>query len=329
MRNYLTERIMKKEYYEGAGECPECMDKLPVNTEKEREEKKKILRHLLAKAAQGNYDEENYREGDLLPEEEYCRYLEEDGSFSDLPGSTESILEAFARLACITERHHWRKGLPWESGERKETVLKAIIKYGRMEIEREDKGVCRFHKSLFYLPKTSVSMCFALYPDFMDAQERPEKQAPLVTEAMEVLLRVIFQCWQLPLRNNHTDAHPICVDRFRGHVWWIGANGITYRPVFYAAVLLCTPENCATIIIMFIMATGNVIQDDFDQIYNMLNAKVMDVGDVIGTYTYRMGIEKMNFSYATAVGLFKNVVSLILVTFTNAFSRKLSGSSLW
>ena len=43
---------------------------------------------------------------------------------------------------------------------------------------------------------------------------------------------------------------------------------------------------------MFIMATGNVIQDDFDQIYNMLNAKVMDVGDVIGTYTYRMGIEK-------------------------------------
>ena len=237
MRNYLTERIMKKEYYEGAGECPECMDKLPVNTEKEREEKKKILRHLLAKAAQGNYDE-----GDLLPEEEYCRYLEEDGSFSDLPGSTESILEAFARLACITERHHWRKGLPWESGERKETVLKAIIKYGRMEIEREDKGVCRFHKSLFYLPKTSVSMCFALYPDFMDAQERPEKQAPLVTEAMEVLLRVIFQCWQLPLRNNHTDAHPICVDRFRGHVWWIGANGITYRPVFYAAVLLCTPE---------------------------------------------------------------------------------------
>ena len=47
MRNYLTERIMKKEYYEGAGECPECMDKLPVNTEKEREEKKKILRRKL------------------------------------------------------------------------------------------------------------------------------------------------------------------------------------------------------------------------------------------------------------------------------------------
>ena len=94
-------------------------------------------------------------------------------------------------------------------------------------------------------------------------------------------------------------------------------------------IYVTLPCIAPTIIIMFIMATGNVIQDDFDQIYNMLNAKVMDVGDVIGTYTYRMGIEKMNFSYATAVGLFKNVVSLILVTFTNAFSRKHSGSSLW
>ena len=98
---------------------------------------------------------------------------------------------------------------------------------------------------------------------------------------------------------------------------------------FQKMIYVTLPCIAPTIIIMFIMATGNVIQDDFDQIYNMLNAKVMDVGDVIGTYTYRMGIEKMNFSYATAVGLFKNVVSLILVTFTNAFSCKLSGSSLW
>ena len=98
---------------------------------------------------------------------------------------------------------------------------------------------------------------------------------------------------------------------------------------FQKMIYVTLPCIAPTIIIMFIMATGNVIQDDFDQIYNMLNAKVMDVGDVIGTYTYRMGIENAKYSYSTAVGLFKNVVSLILVTFTNAFSRKLSGSSLW
>lgn len=242
MHNYLTDRIMKKEYYEGAGECQECIYKLPPNTEEEREEKKKILRQLLEEAVQGGYNEGNYRGSDLLPEEEYCRYLEADGSFSDLPEETESVEKAFGRFACIIERHHWRKGIPWESEERKETVLKGIIKYGHMETDREDKGVCRFHKSLFYLPQTAVSMCFALYPDFVDAQERPQQQEPLVTQAIEVLLRVIFQCWQLPLRNDHTDAHPICVDRFRGHVWWIGANGLTYRPVFYAALLLGTPE---------------------------------------------------------------------------------------
>lgn len=84
-----------------------------------------------------------------------------------------------------------------------------------------------------------------------------------------------------------------------------------------------------TIVIMFIFAVGGIITDDFDQIYNLLNAKVLNVGDVIGTYTYRVGLQEMNYSYATAVGLFRNVIALVLVTSTNTLSRKLSGSSLW
>lgn len=98
---------------------------------------------------------------------------------------------------------------------------------------------------------------------------------------------------------------------------------------FKKMIYVTIPSIAPTIIIMFIMATGKILADDFDQIYNMLNAKVMDVGDVIGTYTYRVGIQQMNFSYATAVGLFKNVVALIMVTMTNKLSRWLSGSSLW
>lgn len=84
-----------------------------------------------------------------------------------------------------------------------------------------------------------------------------------------------------------------------------------------------------TIIIMFIFAMGGVINDDFDQIYNLLNARVMSVGDVIGTYTYRVGLQQMNYGYATAVGLFKNVVALLLISISNFVSRKISGSSLW
>ena len=89
------------------------------------------------------------------------------------------------------------------------------------------------------------------------------------------------------------------------------------------------PSIIPIIIIMFIFASGSIINDDFDQIYNLLNAKVLDVGDVISTYTYREGLQQMNYSYATAVGLFKNAVALILVTLTNYIARKLSGSSLW
>lgn len=84
-----------------------------------------------------------------------------------------------------------------------------------------------------------------------------------------------------------------------------------------------------TIIIMLIFALGRVITDDFDQIYNLLNVRVMQVGDVIATYTYRVGLEQMNYSYSTAVGLFRNVVALVMVTGSNALSRKISGNSLW
>lgn len=89
------------------------------------------------------------------------------------------------------------------------------------------------------------------------------------------------------------------------------------------------PSILPTIVIMFIFAMGGVINDDFDQIYNLLNARVMSVGDVIGTYTYRVGLQQMDYGYATAVGLFKNVVALFLIGISNFVSKKVSGSSLW
>lgn len=98
---------------------------------------------------------------------------------------------------------------------------------------------------------------------------------------------------------------------------------------FQRILHITLPGIIPTIVIMFIFAVGGIIADDFDQIYNLLNAQVMEVGEVIGTYTYRVGIQQMDYSYATAVGLFRNVVALLLVTITNGVSRKLSGNSLW
>ena len=98
-----------------------------------------------------------------------------------------------------------------------------------------------------------------------------------------------------------------------------------FQKIWYVTL----PSLIPTITIMLIFALGGVMNDDFDQLYNMLNAKVQSVGDVIGTYTYRVGLQQMNYSYATAVGLFKNVIALFLVSLSNLFSKKISGSSLW
>lgn len=89
------------------------------------------------------------------------------------------------------------------------------------------------------------------------------------------------------------------------------------------------PSIAPVIVIMFIFACGSLINDNFQQVYNFLNPKVLEVGDVISTYTYREGLEKMNYSYSTAVGLFKNIISFGLVMTANYIARKTSEYALW
>ena len=89
------------------------------------------------------------------------------------------------------------------------------------------------------------------------------------------------------------------------------------------------PSILPVIVIMLIFSAGSIINDDFDQIFNLLNNSVMQVGDVISTYVYREGLTKMNYSYATAVGLFKNIISFALVLLTNSIARKTSEYSIW
>jgi putative aldouronate transport system permease protein len=94
-------------------------------------------------------------------------------------------------------------------------------------------------------------------------------------------------------------------------------------------VSVTLPSIFPVIVIMFIFATGRIINDDFEQILNLLNPKVMNVGDVIMTYTFREGLQKLNYSYASAVGFFKNVVSFLLVMTTNTIARRMTGHSIW
>jgi putative aldouronate transport system permease protein len=98
---------------------------------------------------------------------------------------------------------------------------------------------------------------------------------------------------------------------------------------FQRIMKITIPEILPVITIMLILAMGGLINDDFDQIFNTYNPAVYKVGDVLSTYTYRSGLKDMEYSFATAVGLFKNVISVSLVLITNAVTKKINDYGIW
>jgi putative aldouronate transport system permease protein len=89
------------------------------------------------------------------------------------------------------------------------------------------------------------------------------------------------------------------------------------------------PALKTTIIILLILQVGQLLNVGFEKIYLLQNPMTFDVSEVLSTYIYKRGIQNSDISFATAVGLFNSVVSLVLVIFANTVSRKFSDSSLW
>jgi putative aldouronate transport system permease protein len=83
------------------------------------------------------------------------------------------------------------------------------------------------------------------------------------------------------------------------------------------------PSLVPTIIVLFILSLGQVLNAGFDQIYNMYNPIVYDVADIIDTYVLRRLIA-MDYALATAGGFFKSVVGLVLVVGANWMARRFS-----
>ena len=89
------------------------------------------------------------------------------------------------------------------------------------------------------------------------------------------------------------------------------------------------PGILPTIVLMFILRLGNVLEAGTEQILTMYNPVVYQTGDVIGTFVYRVGLGKMDYSFSTAVGLFNSVVGFILVISGNYISKKLLNRGIW
>lgn len=94
-----------------------------------------------------------------------------------------------------------------------------------------------------------------------------------------------------------------------------------WRQTVYITIPMLMP----TIILMTVLSLGNVLNAGFDQIYNLYSPVVYESGDIIDTYVYRLGFEQAQYSVGAAVGLFKSVISCMLVTLSYFLADKAAG----
>ncbi|MOA43152.1 putative multiple-sugar transport system permease YteP [compost metagenome] len=98
-------------------------------------------------------------------------------------------------------------------------------------------------------------------------------------------------------------------------------------------VAITIPSIAPVIIIFLILQVGQILNAGFEEILLLTNqgqnVVLRPVAETIDTYVYRVGIENYRFSYATAAGLFKGVISVGLLVIANWIARKLGNSSLW
>ena len=92
-------------------------------------------------------------------------------------------------------------------------------------------------------------------------------------------------------------------------------------------VHITLPTLLPTIIVLFIFRVGSVMNAGFDQIYALSNSLVVSKIDIIDTYVFKIGIEQAKFSEATAAGLFKSAIGLVLVLTTNYLAKKVDPNS--
>ncbi|WP_409347264.1 ABC transporter permease [Paenibacillus sp. MBLB4367] len=84
----------------------------------------------------------------------------------------------------------------------------------------------------------------------------------------------------------------------------------------------------SVIVLLLILRLGHILDAGFEQIYILYNIQVYPVADIIDTWVFRTGIQQLNFSVASAVGLFKAVIGFVLVIAANRIAKRM-GESIW
>lgn len=98
-----------------------------------------------------------------------------------------------------------------------------------------------------------------------------------------------------------------------------------YKQILHITI----PSILPTIVIMLIMRIGGVFSVGYEKVMLLYNPLTYETADVVSTYVYRRGLQGMEYSFASAVGLFNSVLNLVMIVSFNAICKKLNETSLW
>ena len=94
-------------------------------------------------------------------------------------------------------------------------------------------------------------------------------------------------------------------------------------------VHITLPALSTTVVLLTVLALGNVLNAGFDQVFNLYNPMVLSTVDILDTWVYRIGLTKLQFSLATAAGLFKSVVSFVLIVISYTLAYKFADYTIF
>lgn len=89
------------------------------------------------------------------------------------------------------------------------------------------------------------------------------------------------------------------------------------------------PGLIPTIVILFVLSMGNILNTGFEKIFLMQNQLNLPVSSVIATYVYKIGLLSNQYSFSAAIGVFNNIINFIFLISMNAVSKRMAGISLW
>ncbi|MCI6788508.1 MAG: ABC transporter permease subunit [Mollicutes bacterium] len=98
---------------------------------------------------------------------------------------------------------------------------------------------------------------------------------------------------------------------------------------FYRIFHITIPSIAPTIILFFILSVSGLLNNGFDHIYTFQNQINLSKSEVLDTYIYKYGTVNLQYSYTTAVGLFKSIIAVILLGCGNFVAKKTTGSGIF